>query len=187
MAIQRGALEAVASLAWRFYSILYILWISNTYMGGVQMRTIKFRAWHTGDNIFIEQWADLQGIHFDVLGEAIKITFSGVIHKSKNHPNIKKEVQRRVESNIIIPKEIKLMQFTGLLDKKGKEIYEGDIVKGLLFHQHTTIPTMGEIVFCEKYAAFALKNLGGETLLHNHDRDKFEIIGNIYENSELLK
>lgn len=80
-----------------------------------------------------------------------------------------------------------IMQFTGLLDKPGKEIYEGDIVTGNLFFNGGTLPTMGQIKWDDGFAAFCLLNLGGNTLLHNHDRTSFKIIGNIYENPELLE
>lgn len=78
-------------------------------------------------------------------------------------------------------------QFTGLHDKNGKEIYEGDIVNGYLSFQGGRLPTMGAIVWSDEFAAFAVKNEGGETLFHNHFRSSFEVVGNIYENRELLE
>lgn len=78
-------------------------------------------------------------------------------------------------------------QFIGLRDNDGKEIYEGDIVEGKLYHRESTIPTMGFIEWDSGYAAFCLANIGGKTLLHNHDRASFKIIGNIHQNEDLLK
>lgn len=70
-------------------------------------------------------------------------------------------------------------QYTGLKDKDGKEIYEGDIVKD---HNEW----IAVIVWREKMAAFGIKWVDGV-----EDDFEFhlpcEIIGNIHENPELLE
>ena len=77
--------------------------------------------------------------------------------------------------------DFELMQYTGLKDKAGVEIYEGDIVKCIMQCDGFTLPHMGEIAYAEVFGAFATKNEGGKTLLHNHQLNSFEVIGNIYE------
>jgi uncharacterized phage protein (TIGR01671 family) len=75
-------------------------------------------------------------------------------------------------------------QFTGLLDKNGKEIYEGDICK-----MKYPWDWIGEIIF--EYGSFSL-NSNKETLLvysyqwHCDDKE-IEVIGNIHQNPELLE
>jgi uncharacterized phage protein (TIGR01671 family) len=74
------------------------------------------------------------------------------------------------------------MQYTELKDKNGKEIYDGDIVR-----------VGGKwrlaVVYTRAFCAFELQNTDREEcmdLRHEHMK-RYEVIGNIYENPELLK
>jgi len=70
------------------------------------------------------------------------------------------------------------LQFTGLKDKQGKEIYEGDILKYFLSDSHGSMSgdqfVLGDVFF--DGGRFMARKLGGIRF------DACEIIGNIYEN-----
>ena len=74
-------------------------------------------------------------------------------------------------------------QYTGLKDKNGKEIYEGDILKNKREENF-------KLYWNEEMCAFYLQNiswLSEDTPVEFHRMENFEIIGNIFENKELLK
>lgn len=77
-------------------------------------------------------------------------------------------------------------QFTGFGDKKGVDIYEGDIVKiqYLDFDEYI----IGYVFYDEKGAKFAISEPTDSLPYSFEDlpSDKFEVIGNIHDNPELL-
>ena len=81
--------------------------------------------------------------------------------------------------DILCKKDCEIMQYTGLKDENKKEIYEGDIIK------------WGEKIFVVEWSKTGAYFKGrytnlGYDLLCNCFRNN-EVIGNIYENPELLK
>ena len=84
-----------------------------------------------------------------------------------------------------------LMQFTGLQDENGEDIYEGDILQATGFvscscpnckdGKHPD-KSMGPVVF--HGGAFGIM-YGGE--IYSIDDEEYQVIGNIYENPELLE
>ena len=74
-----------------------------------------------------------------------------------------------------------IMQYTGLKDKNGKEIYEGDIVKMEHTDMYGTVWETFDVKFIDDWHGYNFpKN-------HAHTMSKtFEVIGNIHENPELI-
>lgn len=118
------------------------------------MREIKFRAWDKINKKMISL-TDIDKRDYVAIGGTWEIYNSYTEKCLLNHKN-----------GI-------LMQFTGLKDKNGKEIFEGDIIKGIIGDI-----SVKRVVFWEIFE--------GYTFFEDIDFNYLEVIGNIYENPELL-
>ena len=153
------------------------------------MRTIKFRVWDKAinkmitqenvkkflDEIISERWEDEIPYSSDEWYPAYEILTIFDYLK-----NFQERTVKRYEPS---ENRFDIMQYTGLHDKNGKEIYEGDIVKVRKWSSFET-----EIVKFDKGCFYAGMHYGSSTrtTLKLIQPKMTEVIGNIYENKELL-
>lgn len=92
-------------------------------------------------------------------------------------------------------------QYTGLLDKSGREIYEGDILRGYSYPlmNDGEVNYFAEVVWFDNCPAFGIYTHkaplssvrgisdGNCAYMEDWEPDKWEIIGNIHDNPELLE
>lgn len=88
-------------------------------------------------------------------------------------------IYKRCFGDVLEDDEYTIMQCTGLKDKNGKLIYEGDIVKEF-YTDFINFSGKGIIVV-------EWDNLNASYNLENFQNCEREVIGNIYENPELLE
>lgn len=143
------------------------------------MREIKFRVWDKRTN----QMSLVANISFGDDGSSRTITaelapkgqyYNGIVHG---------------ESGI-------LMQFTGLLDRNGREIYEGDIIKASLYGRPDAArgSCVYSVVFSECEGMWVLKDERDIIMCPalypctgSRIDQQLEVIGNIYEHPHLLQ
>ena len=124
------------------------------------MRPIEFRAWLKDEKKMI----DVKAVDFDENGDVFSVNYP----EGKSYCGYDRD-------------NIELMQYTGLKDKNGVKIFEGDIV--------CVEDEICYVAWSEYYSAFVLRFTDcecNEDMLGDFESKYLEAIGNIYENPELL-
>lgn len=79
--------------------------------------------------------------------------------------------------------DFEVVQFTGLLDKNGNEIYEGDVIKVRYWKDNNA---HGVVEYDKIYCAYGIKTIPNQMEMGFGDFQEIEIVGNIYKKPELL-
>lgn len=134
-------------------------------------REIKFRAWN-------KVWGMMSLVDKIEFEEGKPVSVSVTI-KATDFDHTDEWSDYEVGDDII------LQQYTGLKDKNGKEIFEGDIVK-IAGHTDNDVVIFKDGAFCIEGWTNTLAELMTDWS-SNVDPELIEVIGNVHENPELLK
>lgn len=129
-------------------------------------REIKFRAW------VIKSWNNYEWVKNKIIYNAYPIK-SNVSFNENNY-----------KLSFCNKNECELMQYTGLKDKNGVEIYEGDVIKSLNYLGNRDITPIIIGVVEYRLGGFGIEK---GLYLGAYQQEDIEVIGNIYENPELLE
>ena len=139
-------------------------------------RVIRFKAWNGYRKIMSDYVSAIQ--NGDTQGTPSSVNV--IINRKNETWDIKND-------------DVELLQFTGMRDINGKGIYIGDIINVWSNMSELTMePTVNEVVSENSLGrpGVFLKPVGAHVLepcLYDSWGNQFEVIGNIYENSSLMK
>jgi len=130
------------------------------------MRDIKFRCWDTENKEMLE----VQELDYE------------------DSYNGQPMIRTTMYSDYFDTEDMILMQYVGLKDKNGKEIYEGDIVKFRFKDDREEFSDLiGYIEYQTTFTAFRIMSNQGSFKIDITEIKFIEVIGNIYKNPELLE
>jgi uncharacterized phage protein (TIGR01671 family) len=144
------------------------------------MRKIKFRAWNKQYKEMHSHKELTQAVDMGIIDES---RIGGTLYRTRRYDSVLNGILKNDE----LADRYVLMQFTGLQDKNGKEIYEGDIVtmKGHEDEKHWTCAIYysdGRFQMNKENNEYFIGSISQNYILNCG----FEVIGNIHDSPELL-
>ena len=131
------------------------------------MRDIKFRCWDTENKEMLE----VQELDYE------------------DSYNGQPMIRTTMYSDYFDTEDMILMQYVGLKDKNGNEIYEGDII--FIKGETKLLDIKGKVEYSNILAQFIITNTGSivneAEPLGDYEEEDIEIIGNGFDNPELLE
>lgn len=131
-------------------------------------RELKFRAWSIEYEKFLD--CDTSQLHYYLKGYANPVHFN------------------------LDYKTITVQQYTGILDKDGKEIYEGDILEWGMSFSEDPFPKLRFVEFNDRQLIWKVVEVGDYPVSVDYLYEAISpstrwcrVVGNIFENPELLK
>lgn len=146
------------------------------------MREIKFRAWDEKREVMHQEFNFIQS-HGDGHNWIVPI-------KHLSDPTWMEDIENSIQEMPHERRQFKLMQYTGLKDKNGVEIYEGDILAICDDLRLTSVVEYKHCGFVMKHTKHSARKrfINGhneEPIFHNSEI-ALTVVGNIHENKELL-
>ncbi|PDY91457.1 YopX family protein [Bacillus toyonensis] len=137
------------------------------------MREIKYKAYVKELNLVLP----VLSIQFDFKKVEVPATYS-----------------KHIDTEYFNFEQVELIQYTGLKDSKGNEIYEGDIlesISGTVGNPEAKVQSIYEVVLDDRNSySFGTRRKGRTHIsspIYRSATKYYKVIGNIYENPELLK
>ena len=152
--------------------------VSTVRNGGMSMNDrYLYRAKRTDDG----EW---------IVGSLIQTSYLGSIRSWISSEQEDKARLREISSNQAVWRAFEvrtdtICQCTGLNDKNGKLIWENDIVKGKYYDNGKSHRHIGQVKYI--YEAYKVVGVKQYTGYHAHLDGSYEVIGNIFDNKELLE
>lgn len=150
-------------------------------------REIRFRCWDQKDKKYL--LPEKQG--FVILPTIPSFGVTLPYENCSNPGNIDEDCIDWADADLLMGR-YELEQYTGLKDDNGKEIYEGDIIKQLMYVlKGKECFTTWVVRWYNDESCYDLHRVSGalygDSMLSARESKNYEVIGNIHENPELLE